>query len=128
MRAYLQKSRTTTIKLGRQSVKSLQKQGASLENIEISSDNIGTFKRTARKHNLSFALKRNNAETPPRWIVFFKAKDSKALEAAFSEYSRSVLKQKNRNPSMLAELAKFKELTKTAADPVKNRDRGGLEL
>jgi hypothetical protein len=62
-------------------------------------------------------------------IVFFKAKDNKALESAFNEFGRITrLKEKSKKPSMLEKLRKFKELAKTADAPVKNRDRGGHEL
>jgi len=128
MRAFLKRAREPTAKHGRQSVKSLTKQGASLTNIEIPGDDIGTFKRTARKYNIDFALKRDDSETPPKWIVFFKAKDNAALEAAFKEYSKVTLKYKPQKPSMLQRLAKFKELAKSVAAPVKNRNRGEREL
>lgn len=128
MRAALRKSQNPAEKHGRQSIRQLTRQGAALSDVEISGDNIGQFKRTARKYNVSFSLKRDDAEKPPRWIVFFKSKDSASIEATFKAFSRSVLKQKSRNPSMLAELAKFKELTRENAAPVRNRDRGGHEL
>jgi hypothetical protein len=60
-------------------------------------------------------------------MVFFKAKDADALTAAFKEYSKSILRQKSK-PSMLTKLAKFKQLAKSLATPVKNRSKGGHEL
>lgn len=131
MRAFLKKAQQPhkiKVKSGRQSVRSLTKQGASLANIEVSGDDIGTFKRVARKYNVDFALKRDDSETPPKWIVFFKAKDSQALESAFKEFTQITLKQKTRKPSMLERLDKFKEIAKSVSAPVKNRDRGGHEL
>ena len=115
-------------KHGRQSVRSLTRQGASLANIEITGDNIGSFKKTARKYNVDFALKRDSTSTMPRWLVFFKAKDADALTAAFKEYSKAVLKVKAHKPSMLAKLNKYKALAKTAATPVKNRNKGDREI
>jgi hypothetical protein len=113
---------------GKQSLKSLTKQGASLSNIEVTGDNIGSFKKTARKYNIDFSLKRDNSGEIPKWIVFFKAKDADALTAAFKEYSKIQLKHKERKPSMLNQLEKAKELAKEAAPPVKKRDIGGHEL
>ena len=127
MREFLKKVREPTYNHGKQSVKSLTKQGASLSNIEIGGDNIGSFSKTARKYNVDFALKRDSSETPPRWVVFFKAKDSDALTAAFNEYTKTTLRKKER-PSMLTSLAKFKELAKNRAAPAKNRSRGEREL
>ena len=126
MRAFLKKVREPTHKR-KQSLKSLTKQGASLADLEISGDNIGSFKRTARKYNLDFALKRDDSEKPPKWIVLFKAKDSKSMESAFKEYSsKNELKRKNK-PSMLKRLEKFKKLAKSVAPPAKNRSRGERE-
>ena len=128
MRAFLKKAREPTHKNGKQSIKSLTKQGASLSSIGIDSDNIGSFNRIARKYSVDFALKRDDAEPTPKWIVFFKAKDSDAITAAFTEYSKILLKQKDRKPSLLAALEKAKELATQIAAPVKNRNKGGHEL
>jgi hypothetical protein len=128
MQAFLKQARASPKpKMGKQSVKSLTKQGASLSNIEISGDNIGTFQKTARKYNVDFALKRDDSETPPKWLVFFKAKDADALTAAFNEYSKITLREKTRKPSILASLEKFIEVAKNIAAPVKNRSKGGHE-
>jgi hypothetical protein len=49
MQAFLRQARASPKpKLGKQSIKSLTKQGASLSNIEITGDNIGDFKRIRR--------------------------------------------------------------------------------
>ena len=128
MRAWLKKAREPTVKHGKQSIHTLTKQGASLSNIEVTGDNIGSFKRTARKYNVDFALKRDDSETQPKWLVFFKAKDADAMTAAFKEYSQVALKHREHKPSMLAKLNRFKELAKSVAAPVKNRSRGEIEI
>jgi len=129
MRAFLKKAREPTVQHGHQSVKSLTKQGASLTNIEISGANIGDFKKTARKYNVDFALKRDDAETPPRWLVFFKAKDIDALTAAFNEYSKITLKQqKSKEPTLMSEIEKAKELVGQITAPIKTRQHGEREL
>jgi len=128
MQAYLKKAREPTFKHGKQSVKSLSKHGASLTNGEIPDDGIGSFKRIARKYNVDFALKRDKNADPPRCVVFFKAKDSKSLESAFTEFgAMTAFKHKEKKPSMLAKLAKFKEIAKSTLAPARNRDRGGIE-
>ena len=128
MRALLKKMKEPGYKHGEQSLKSLTKQGTSLADIEISGENIGTFKKTARKYNVDFALKCDKSDNPPKWVVFFKAKDDKALEAAFNEYSKVTLKHKTVKPSMLTKLRNFKELAKNVLTPAKNRNQGGHEL
>jgi len=49
--------------------------GTSINAIEIFGDNTGKFKKTARKHNVDFALKHDRSADPPRWMVFFKYPD-----------------------------------------------------
>jgi hypothetical protein len=127
MQAFLKKAREPTFKHGKQSVNSLKKQGASLSDIEISGDNIGSFKRIARDYKVDFALKKDSSETPPKWIVFFKAKDADSITAAFNRYSKVMLKQKNRKPSLMAALEKAKELVSQIAPPARNRSKGGHE-
>jgi hypothetical protein len=130
MRAFLNRARASPKpKLGKQSIKALTKQGASLTNIEITGDNIGDFKRVARKYNVGFALKCDNSETPPKWLVFFKAKDVDALTAAFKEYSNITLKTKAKTkPDFLAKLFKFRDKAREAQAPVKHRAKGEHEL
>jgi hypothetical protein len=129
MRTFLKKAREPTVHHGKQSVKSLAKQGGSLTNIEISGDNIGSFTKTARKYNVDFALKRDDSETPPKWLVFFKAKDADALTAAFNEYSKTqIRREKTRKPPLLEALQNAKELVGEVAAPVKNRQHGEREL
>jgi len=124
MQAFLKAARNPAEKHGKQSLKSLAKQGASLADIEISGDNIGKFRRTARKYNVDFALKRDKSADPPKWVVFFKAKDDKALQAAFGEYAKKTLKKKARKPSMLAKLKRNKGIAKEAHHKVKERAKG----
>jgi hypothetical protein len=129
MRAFLKKAREPTFHHGKQSVKSLTKQGASLSNIEITGDNIGSFTKTARKYNVDFALKRDDAQSPPKWLVFFKAKDADALTAAFNDYSRLMLKrEKTQKPPLLEALAKAKEFIGQITVPIRNRQQGEREL
>jgi len=114
MQAYLKKVCEPNVKRGKQSVKSLSKQGASLADVEISGDNIGSFKKIARKYNVDYALRKDASLAPPKWVVFFKAKDDKAIESAFKEYARTTLKLKAPKTSILARLDRFKELVKSA--------------
>jgi hypothetical protein len=128
MQAFLRQARASPkAKTGKQSVRSLTKQGAALSDIEITGGNIGDFKRIARKYNVDFALKRDDSETPPKWIVFFKAKDANALTAAFKEYSKVTLKVKEK-PNFLAKIAKFRQKAKELAAPAKHRAKEGHEL
>lgn len=113
---------------GKQSVKQLARQNAGLSNIEINDGNIKSFERVARKYGVDFALKKDASSTPPKWMVFFKARDADALTAAFKEFSAKSI-QKSSTPSLLAQLNKFKEMVKNSVvDRVKNKNLGGHEL
>ena len=128
MQVFLKKMREPPKgRTGKQSIRSLTKQGASLTNIPITGENIGDFKKTARKYNVSFALQRDDSTSPPKWIVFCKAKDTDSMMAAISEYTKIKMKVKEK-PALLNKLAKFKELAKQLASPVKNRNRGEREI
>jgi len=114
---------------GKQTVKQLARQNAGMTNIEITDGNIKSFERVARKYGVDFALKKDNG-SPPRWLVFFKARDTDALSAAFTEFSRDTLKRAER-PSVRETMRKFRELIKTAVidrPKEKQRERGGPEL
>lgn len=111
---------------GKQSVKSLVEQGAGVQNIEITDKNIKSFERVARKYGIDFAVKKDPAQG--RYLVFFKARDADALNAAFAEYTAKTLDRQKGKPSLLKQLAKFKKMAQEmSADRVKNREKGGME-
>jgi hypothetical protein len=129
MRAFLKKANESNEICGKQSLKSLASSGAALESVEVSGEDIGSFKKVARKYNIDFALKKDTSTNPPTWTVFFKAKDSKSLESAFKEYSKGVLsKGKSDKKPMLEKMAELKEKVTTATPPVKDRSRGEVSL
>lgn len=84
---------------GKQTLKQLMKYNAALSNIEITDENIGAFKKTAKKYNIDYALKCNTKENPPRYIVFFKGRDVDVINTAFKEFSAEILRQKEK-PSL----------------------------
>lgn len=111
---------------GKQRLKQLARQNAGLSNIEITEGNIKDFTSTAKKYGVDFALKKDNTENPPRYLVFFKGRDADALTAAFKEFSAKKLTQEQK-PSIRKLIVSLKE--KAAAlnaqrDKVKNKDRG----
>lgn len=126
MKAFMEKARVPNFKHGKQSLKSLTKQGASLADIQIPGE-ISTFNKIARQYRIDFSVKKDITVQPPNYVIFFKAKDSKAMESAFKEYSKTILQRKEK-PSLLKRLENFKELAKSVLAPAKNRQRGGHEL
>jgi len=126
IRSYLAQSKNPHIHHGRQTVKQLVRQGQGVQNIEITEKNIKSFEHTARKYGVDFALKKDPAQG--KYLVFFKARDADALNAAFAEYAAKTLRRSSEKPSLRRQLAHFKELVKNEArDTVKNRDKGAAE-
>ena len=126
-RAAKQKRAVPKTYKGKQSVRQLVGQGAGVSNIEITDKNIKGFERAARKYGVDFAVKRDNNAQPPKYLVFFKAKDADALIAAFTEYSQKRVKQQSK-PSILARLSKFKELVKGTINRERHHDKGERTL
>ena len=99
---------------GKQTVKQLIGQNQGVSNIEINDPSIRDFERIARKYGVDYAVKKDRSASPPKYLIFFKARDVDALTAAFSEYTQKKVKKADRSerPSVLAKLAQFKELLK----------------
>ena len=102
---------------GRQSLRKLMKDGSQISNIEITDDNIRSFERVARKYNIAYSLKKDVSVDPPRFLVFFKAKDVDIMTAAFKEYTGlSLNKDKERLPIR-------QRLEKTVDRAINHRER-----
>lgn len=76
---------------GKQSLDKLMKQNVQLSNIEITDGNIKSFERVAKKYSIDFSLKKDVTADPPRYYVFFKARDADVMTAAFKEYTGQTL-------------------------------------
>ena len=97
---------------GKQSVRMLLRQNRGVSSVEIDKTNIRGFERYAKKYGIDYAVRKDNSEMPPRYLVFFKAPDVEAFNAAFKEYSASLL-SKTKRPSVLE---KLHELVQAAAE------------
>lgn len=99
---------------GKQTVRQLIGQNQGVSNIEINDPSIKDFERIARKYGVDYAVKKDRSASPPKYLIFFKARDADALTAAFSEYTQKKVKKADRSerPSVLEKLAQFKELLK----------------
>ena len=105
---------------GKQSVKKLLGQNQGAANAEIEKEGIKDFERLAMKYGVDFAVRKDKSVDPPRYFVFVRAKDSDALDAICKEHqARSMTKDKK--PSVLAQLSKFKNLV--ASLPKKIREK-----
>lgn len=114
-----------TVYHGKQSMEKLMKQNCQLSNIEVTDGNIKSFEKYARKYSIDFSLKKDTSVSPPRYFVFFKAKDVDVMTAAFKEYTGIQL-QKSKKPSIRKrlELAKERVAKHREREKTRQKDRG----
>jgi hypothetical protein len=131
VRAYLNHRKNVAVKKehnaektpeGKQTVKELIGQGQGVTNIDIAKTDLRGFEKVARKYGIDYAIRKDSSVDPPKYLVFFKAKDADAMTAAFNEYSQKALRKEER-PSVLDQLRKFKELVAALPGKVINRER-----
>lgn len=96
---------------GEQTVAQLMEQNEGLTNIEINDQNIGSFRKIANRYNIDFALTTVLGSDPPKYIVFFKAKDIDVMTQAFREYTQEQMNRANR-PSLRQSLNRALEVVK----------------
>ena len=72
-------------------------------------------------HGVDYAVHRAKGEKP-RYVVFFKARDADALNAAFEEFTQAK-ELKKEKPSIIHRLNKAKTQDRKASDLVKNKKK-----
>ncbi len=109
---------------GKQTVKQLVGQNQGVSNIEITDSNIKAFERVARKYGVDYAVKKDHSVSPPKYLVFFKARDTDALTSAFTEFTAKQVQQKSK-PSIVAQIRKLADIVRAKSqDKVKNKEMG----
>ena len=108
---------------GKQTVKELVGQNAGVSNLEITDSNIKSFDRVAQKYGVDYAVKKDRSVSPPKYLVFFKARDADALTAAMTEFTAKTV-DRTKKPSVLTRLQQFKELVKAnTIDRVRHKEQ-----
>ena len=96
---------------GEMKVKDLIWKDQGAQAIDIDGAGLGDFRRIANKYGVDFAIVKSTELDPPKYSVFFKARDADALNAVVNEYTAKQLRiEREGRPSVLAKLAKFKEI------------------
>ncbi|MCD8398784.1 MAG: PcfB family protein [Lachnospiraceae bacterium] len=116
------KSQRETVSHGKQSLKKLTQQGSQLTNIEITDKNIKSFDRVARKYGIDYSLKKDASTEPPRYLVFFKARDVDVMTAAFREYT-GVSMKKTKKTSIRKKLQIARDRVAKQRERTKTRDK-----
>ncbi len=119
--SYQKTKRSVSVRnTGKQTVKQLARQNEGMKSIEITHKTVGDFDRVARKYGVDYAIKRDKSFDPPKYLVFFKAKDNDALEAAFRDYSRNVVRKEKSRKSVIDTINKFKATIKELPSKAKH--------
>ena len=107
---------------GRQTIQQLIGQNQGVTNIDISQTDLKGFEKYARKYGVDYAITKDKSVFPPKYLVFFKARDADAMTAAFNAYSAEVLAKSTR-PSTLSKLHKLIDAVKSIPTKVTSRDK-----
>lgn len=105
---------------GKQTIKELIGQDQGVSSIPIGSTGIKDFERIANKYGVDYAIIKDKSEAPPKYLVFFKARDADALTQAFTEYSSQQLKMQKK-PSILKQIQKLKAIVASIPDKVRQK-------
>ena len=89
---------------GKQSVKALIAQNQGVSNMDVSDKDLKGFEKITRKYNVDYAVRKTKGH-PPKYLVFFKARDNDALIGAMEEYTRRKEYKKD-HPSIIKRLSK----------------------
>lgn len=113
---------------GKQSVKTLIRQGQGVSSIPLADEGLKDFQKIAKKYGVDFAVVKDKEGSPPVYTVFFKAKDTDAITRILQDYSaKQVKKPSVEKTSVLEKLKKFKEIVaaipKKVAEKKKERSR-----
>ena len=107
---------------GRQTIQQLIGQNQGVTNIDISQTDLKGFEKYARKYGVDYAITKDKSVFPPKYLVFFKARDADAMTAAFNAYCAEVL-AKSKRPSTLSKLHKLIDAVKSIPTKVTSRDK-----
>ena len=107
---------------GKQSVKKLVGQNQGVTSVEVNDKGIQHFQRIARHYGVDYAITKDKSCVPPKYLVFFKAHDKDALNAALTEFSAKEIKKANK-PSLSEQLSRFAARGRDAVLKNKERER-----
>lgn len=118
------KSRESAAKkpIGKQTIQQLIGQNQGVTNIDISQTDLKGFEKYARKYGVDYAITKDKSVLPPKYLVFFKARDADAMTAAFNAYSAEIL-AKDKRPSVLRTLHKLMDAVRDIPAKAVTRDK-----
>ena len=106
---------------GKMSVKELVGKGGSVDMSEIGEEGLKTFKKTAAKYGVDYAVyKEPLKDKQYKYYVFFQAKDTKVIHAAFEEYTA---KMEQKRESVKEKLQKKQEIVDKKKEKARNVEK-----
>lgn len=123
--AYIRrKSRESAMKkpVGKQTIQELIGQNQGVTNIDIAQTDLKGFEKYARKYGVDYAITKDKSVLPPKYLVFFKARDTDAMTAAFNAYSAEIM-TRNKHPSVLKTLHKLMDAVRDIPAKVATREK-----
>lgn len=95
---------------GKQSVKTLVRQGQGVSSIPLADEGLKDFQKIAKKYGVDFAVVKDRKPDPPVYTVFFKAKDTDVVTRMLQDYSdKQIGKTPIAKPSVLSKLRELKK-------------------
>ena len=130
IRMYLQHHRNAQMKKpakvegvhGKQSVKELIGQNQGVSRMPLGDASIREFEREARKYGVDFAVTKDKSVHPPQYTIFFKAKDSDALQQIADSLMAKQLNAEKK-PSIVKQLEKLKSLVASLPSKVRHKEQ-----
>ena len=116
-RAKVKAGKASAVAHGKMTVEELIGQGQGAQQLDIAKTGIRDFERILNTYGVDYALRKDVTQAPPRYMVFFKARDADVLTAAFKEYSAQ-LQNRDKRPSVRKMLSKLKSLVQEAPGKV----------
>ncbi|GHU52725.1 hypothetical protein AGMMS49975_09110 [Clostridia bacterium] len=122
---------------GKQKINRLVESGADIDNIKLDGDKKRIFESVARKYGMAYSLRKNSAVKPPQYTLFFKAKNTKVLNAAIDEMTQKFNKAQANKKTIESLLNHAKDVMKDRATDIANavnkaiknvRNRNGNDL
>lgn len=105
---------------GKQSVKQLLRKDQGATSIELNDPNLKDFQHIARRYGVDYAVRQVKGDQP-KFLVFFKARDSDAITAMLTELAQQRMGREER-PSVRKMLSHFQALI-AARNPAKVKEK-----
>jgi len=110
---------------GKQTVKELVRKDQGVTSIPVGDGKLRDFDHIARKYGVDYAVIKDKSETPVKYTVFFKARDTDVLNEIIKDYTAKEL-QREQRPSVRTMLRELKEKLSLIPEKTKHKEQERL--